>query len=92
MVASEPLTRRYTARWRASPARNGAALASQSLAADRPDALLEGQGGGELGDGPGADQQGLCCGGGEKGLDPWGSGLPDQQWHQQRGVQVSGHQ
>jgi hypothetical protein len=33
MVASEPLTRRHTARWRSSPARNGAALASQSLAA-----------------------------------------------------------
>ncbi|HBH73634.1 MAG TPA: hypothetical protein DDY43_09370 [Synechococcales bacterium UBA10510] len=33
MPASDPLTRRHTARWRASPARNGAPLASQSLAA-----------------------------------------------------------
>lgn len=62
------------------------------LAADRPDALLEGQGGGELGDGPGADQHGLCCAGEEKRLDPWGSGLPDQHGHQQRGVQVARHQ
>jgi hypothetical protein len=32
MVASDPLTRRHAASWRASPARNGAPLASQSLA------------------------------------------------------------
>ena len=51
------------------------------LVADRPDALLEGQGGGELGYGPRANQQGLCRVGGEKCLDPWGSGLPDQQGH-----------
>jgi hypothetical protein len=33
MVASDPLTRRHTLKWRASPARNGSPLASQSLAA-----------------------------------------------------------